>query len=138
MAKPVEVYPCGDYLYRYEDYLEAAPLNEWEVSTGPGEVRVHSWKFKVVKRTPCGAWIYDHLHDRRRFVNLKAHRKFAYEQEEDALIGFYFRKLAQIKHNKRRLDRAERAKEKAIRLLQAEGYTAQGYRVLQDGREVTI
>lgn len=117
-----------EYLYRYtdEEYcgVSLSPDGiESYYSVGP-KLKLH--KYRIIKRTPCGAWIslgyppfsvIDNMH--RKFVNLKANKQFACETEERALESFYARKRRQIKILRAQLRRAERAVE-----LKPEGHAS--------------
>jgi hypothetical protein len=104
---------CGDEemkLYRYEaskvyDYLPDLRLKEYE----------------VIKETPCGAWIrlLDGVYI-KKFVNLKARKKYACLTIEDALESFIRRKKRQILILKHQLEMAESGLRQAVLIQEKE------------------
>lgn len=87
-----------EYLYRIDGIQYAAPLDEFENSCRKGRIELFERKFEIAKRTPCGAWIFIHgWNDEKKFVNLKATKKYACETIEDAKQSFIARKKRQIR-----------------------------------------
>lgn len=72
-------------LYRYDIKYMYSGIHEFKLNEYP-----------VIKETRCGVWI-DIDYDRKKFINLHAHKKWACETEEEALEQFKHRKLRQIK-----------------------------------------
>lgn len=73
------------------------------------EVILH--KYRVIKRTPCGAWIreYEWEEGKGRWVSLNARKQYACNTEEKALKSFLRRKRCEIAWNRLRMERAESA-----------------------------
>ena len=117
-----------EYFYRYIDEMRCGcAITEWGgedyYTTGP---YLRLIRYPVIKRTPCGAWIcmgvflggepFDCSH--KRFVNLKATKRFACETEEEALYSFMARKTRQISILTRQLRQAQEAFSLANQLMQ--------------------
>lgn len=91
----------GDTLYRYED--AAVP----EIMGNRGSVT----GYRVVKVTPCGAWVRPRFGDgtlgiRRRFMRTDGKRLWAHPTRSEALESYRARKQAQIAFLRARLHRA--------------------------------
>lgn len=63
--------------------------------------------FRVLRTTPCGAWVENY--GRERFVLLTARKKFACATQEEALASFRARKRRQISILRARLAAARAA-----------------------------
>lgn len=86
-------------LYRYE---EVQTQEMW--STIPKEasrsMSLYQKSFPIIKETPCGCWIsigYFNSSDQKKFVNLKARKKWAHPTPEEAMDGFRARKERQLR-----------------------------------------
>ena len=85
-----------EYLYRFEAVHYSPGCDEYgDVLDGQGPIELYLRTYKVLKETPCGAWI--DVNFERKFVNLKANKKFACVTEKDAKISFIARKRRQIR-----------------------------------------
>lgn len=84
----------ADVLYRYDLQRWAAPLNEFDEPIGRGRLTLECREFRVLKWTPCGAWI-EHGFD-KKFVLLTARKQFACRTKEEAAMAFRARKKRQI------------------------------------------
>lgn len=108
------------YLYRFEvrRYCSCCVTEwggeEWH-STGP---RLVIRCFRILKRTPKGAWIADCFE--KRFVLLTARKRFACPTRAEALESFIARKRAHIRHAEARLAGAKQELAIAERLLPQE------------------
>ena len=96
--KPVQM------LYRLEDVVYAAPLDEFDVPQGSGRLEVVTRKYRVVKTTPRGVWL-----DIGRFVLLGTRKQYAHPTLEDATVSFIARKRRQQGIYEARAHRAEAA-----------------------------
>lgn len=85
-----------DYLYRYKE-------TRWSES----KLMLIQFKFPIISRTKCGAWVDDM--GRKRFVNLNARKRYACPTEAEALESYHARKRRQIRILKARLAEAETA-----------------------------
>lgn len=87
-----------EVLYRYVDVRDTVLLEE----------------HRVVRRTPCGAWVKDPYAypEKTRFVNLKATKQFACETKAAAEVSFYARKNRQLKILRKRIEMIEAAVER--------------------------
>lgn len=91
----------SDCLYRYND-----TDIRWG-SSGWGEPK--PTEYQIIKRTPQGVWIdIGWFQGKKKFVKLNAHKKFACETEEAALVSYIARKSRQIKILKGRLEQAQK------------------------------
>ncbi len=104
----------GPVLYRYEDVLTAAPVDEFDRPMGESTVQVYLRRFPIVRTTAKGAWI--DVYGERRFVLLTARKRFACESVEAARESFIARKQAQRRIYTARLRSINRAIEAAERL----------------------
>lgn len=100
--------------YRYEDvnYCTSSGDEYGDVSWHSSHTAVELRRYTILKRTPCGMWIADTPHGScsdKRFVNLKATKKFACLTRTDAIKSFIRRKMRQASIYKARLARAEQA-----------------------------
>lgn len=95
-------------LYRYEDYLEAAGVDEWDIPVGRPRVRVVLHQFPVIRWTPKGAWISLGAGE-RKFVLLTARKRYALRTRREALLSFIKRKKRQCVILRARLRNAEDA-----------------------------
>lgn len=85
-----------EYLYRFQECHYANDVNEFGDSIpGTGRTQVHLTKFKILRTTRCGAWIYD-WSDRKRFVNLKARKQYASISLGEAMKSWRARKVRHL------------------------------------------
>lgn len=99
-----------DVLYRYEETYYSLGCDEYGDPYPGHTIKVHLNYYKVLKRTPKGAWIeYWKNPNGKKFVNLTARKKFACDNEEDAKESFIARKNRQIKILKSQLKNAREA-----------------------------
>lgn len=107
-----------EYLYRFEARrYTSSTVTEWggeEWHTVGPLLTIR--RFRIIKRTPQGAWIRELPIGERRFVLLTARKKFACSTREEALESFIARKRAHVRHAKARLHSAERELALAERL----------------------
>lgn len=90
--------PDAEFLYRAVDTQYAGPCDEYGEPTGyPGPIGVRILALEILKRTPCGAWIWDYEFspDRRRFVNLQATKRYACPTKKEALESLAARRRRQ-------------------------------------------
>ena len=64
---------------------------------GDGCVILRLLEFRVVKKTPCGFWIYDDWQVRKRFVLSNPRKQFASTTKDEAYKSFKARKKRQIR-----------------------------------------
>ena len=102
--------PKGDYLYRFDDHVFAPMVDEWEIAVERRTVDMMLSRYFIVKRTDCGAWI--NALGTRKFVNLKAKKRWACETEAEAAESFFARKRRQLAILRGQIDRVTRAVEK--------------------------
>jgi len=95
-----------EYLYRFEDKRYSVGIDEFENDLGC-YTQVNLYRFKILKRTPKGAWI--DLYGDKRFVNLERKKKYACSTVEDAKISFKARKIRQISIYRGKLEIAQKA-----------------------------
>ena len=103
-----------EYWYRYEDYLEAPPLDQFDEHSGEATLRITLRKFKVTKHTPKGVKLIQVFGDftssgPERLVLNKAHKKYACPSKEEARISFLARKKKQLLIHQARCRQAEAA-----------------------------
>ena len=55
---------------------------------GLEDATIYFVKYQVVKRTACGAWVWDGRARRRRFILDLATKKFAHPTKDEALRGY--------------------------------------------------
>lgn len=86
----------GEFLIRCEAqrYSVAVDTEHEIYDTSPPKL-LYS-KFKILRRTPKGAWIVRIFGD-QKFVLLSARKQFASETKEEALDQFRHRKLSQVR-----------------------------------------
>ena len=91
-----------DTWYRYQERHYAPEHNsDGDFISNTGTVEVHLMKFSVVRITPKGVWVAEHLpmkHD-PRYDKLIVHtwrKKYAHPTEWEALTAFRCRKLKNI------------------------------------------
>lgn len=101
----------GQFFYRYDDIVFAAPVDEFDNPTGPGRLAVRLRKYEVIRATPKGVWL-----DIGRFVRLDARKRFACPTVAEAAESFRARKERQRAIYEARANRAERALELLDRL----------------------
>jgi hypothetical protein len=77
------------YRYRYRTHIGSDPEKLPHVTITFDE-------FRVLKRTPAGAWIWDHLNHQKRFINDSARKRWAHRDPEHAWISFKRRKEVQF------------------------------------------
>ena len=56
-----------------------------------GKVVYHE-EYSILKRTKCGAWIWNGYRDKKRFINFSTRKKYACETLEEAFHQFIKRK----------------------------------------------
>ncbi|RLI66843.1 MAG: hypothetical protein DRO67_00270 [Candidatus Asgardarchaeum californiense] len=103
-----------EYLYRYEEIRYSLGVNYFDNPYPGYRLAVHCNKYKIIKRTPKGAWIryctgfpeFD-KYENKKFVLLTARKKFACETKEEARKSFIARKKRQIEILKAYLEQAE-------------------------------
>jgi|GEM_PF-3014061 len=103
----------NEYLYRYVDVAYSLGCDEYDNPYPGYNLKVELKKFKIIKRTPKGAWLafYDglFLEDSKKFVLLSARKKYACETKELALESFVARKRRQVRILGSCIKRAETA-----------------------------
>lgn len=110
-----------EYWYRFEDVRYAAPLNEYDEPSGPGQLAVELRKYLVSRYTPKGVWLsYFFKGARDRFVLSSATKRFACATIEDARTSFIARKTKQARILQARADNARAA----IEIVKREKYNA--------------
>jgi hypothetical protein len=93
--------------YRLEDKRFAGIVNE-DGDPGPSSLRVVTYEFTLVRRTPKGAWIRP-VYGEPRFVRDAAKKRFACPSLEEAKASFRARKRRQIRILEARLRDARRS-----------------------------
>jgi len=91
--------PDAEYLYRYDYRVYGCGVDQFdEPIRGCNHVKLQVTKYKVLKRTPKGAWIdYFNVNgNNEKFVRLTAKKQFACNTKEEALESFLFRKKRQL------------------------------------------
>lgn len=83
-----------EYLYRYDTRFHGSMDEYGDVTFRYSTIQIS--KFKILKRTPCGAWI-DYAYRSKKFVNLTCRKQYACETPEKALQSFICRKKRQVK-----------------------------------------
>lgn len=91
-----------EYLYRYESHNVSLGIDQFDEPIPGHSVSIHLHKYKIIKRTPKGAWIpkYSWSFDsdtEKRFVLLTARKQFASETIEKAKECFIARKKKYIR-----------------------------------------
>ena len=97
-----------EYLYRYDDYREHS--GGFDVNGEPmsgSRCRVSLEKYRILKHTPKGVQI--NCWGVRKFVNLKARKRFACPTKEEAKKSFIDRKKRQRMILKGEIDHVEDA-----------------------------
>lgn len=94
-------------MYRLENHLVSAGVDEWDNPLGPPRMEVYVNKFIILKKTPKGVWIS--YCGGKRFVLLSARKQFACLTLEQAVESFKARKRRQISILARKLEYAEMA-----------------------------
>lgn len=94
----------ADYYYRIEDYLTAAPLDEFDNPTGPPNLNITIRRYKVERYTPKGVQLGYAFGT--RFVLHDARKKWACPTLELALESFIARKQKQVALLQARVHRA--------------------------------
>lgn len=88
-----------DFFYRWKDSV----YNDGELFRD-ATVAVQCDEFRVMRYTPCGAWIMTDKGE--KFVNTNANKQWAYANKQDALDSFRRRKNRQIGFKMAELSRA--------------------------------
>lgn len=83
----------ADVLYRYENHADVVLLE----------------KYRVTKRTPCGAWIY--VYGKPKFVLNDTRKRFAFPTEDEAKVSFFARKRRQLEFLQSQIQAVELAVE---------------------------
>lgn len=105
--------PGDDVLWRVESKRYSYVIDPDAERYGTTAPRLELFWFRVIKRTPCGAWIDG------RFVNLKARKKFACNTKEEALECFRRRKEVHVSILKAQLAAAQKDLALAIGAINA-------------------
>ncbi len=85
MTKPIE------YWYRFDSWMTAPLLDEFEHPVGEGEFVVQLNKYKVTKHTAKGVWI-EYGFEKDKFILAKARKHFACSTISEAKLSFLARK----------------------------------------------
>jgi hypothetical protein len=109
-----------EHFYRITETTYSAGCDDWGDPIPGGPTRTNLSKYKVLRRTPKGAWIEDlgGLFSDRRFVLLSARKRFAAPTVEEAIESYKARKARQIKILNGQIRRAE----EALRYLDTHGF----------------
>lgn len=83
-----------EVFHRYDDRKYAAMLDEFDMPIGAGTHGLVHTTYRVIKRTPKGAWIDLGWGD-KRFVLLTARKRYALPTQAEALESFILRKSRQ-------------------------------------------
>jgi hypothetical protein len=106
-----------EVLWRAEGTYRERSFSNFSLNTkGSHYVHLDLYWFKIIKRTPRGAWIQVN-HNDKKFILLNARRKWAHETKADALESFRHRKLHQIAILKHQLFVAKEALKSAKKSL---------------------
>jgi len=98
MTANLPVHVPDDVLYRYEETLIGFGVDEYDEPLPGHTVEVSPETFKVLRRTPKGAWIECYyVRGMKKFVLLTAKKQFASNTLDEALTCFVKRKEAQIR-----------------------------------------
>lgn len=109
--EPIKIEPM-EFWYRFDDVAYAAPFDE--TGSLPGTIEVELRMYKLIRRTPKGAWIaqvFAHVDGgtftgSERFVLDGAKKRFACPTIEAAKQSFIARKQRQIDIYQARIHRA--------------------------------
>jgi len=96
-----------EFYYRYRDYLASSGLNEYDLPTGPPQVKLQLMELPLIKLTPKGAWV--NYYGTKKFVLNTSKRRFAHPTKEEAKQAFIKRKHRQISILTAQLRNAQRA-----------------------------
>lgn len=81
--------------YRYEERIEAPPLDEFENPIGTTSVSIREIKFWREAKTPKGSWIRPNGGGPRYFVRDEGKKRYAWPTKAEALTSFIERKESQ-------------------------------------------
>jgi hypothetical protein len=100
-----------DKLYRYYEFITSGIPDEEYFTTSSIHTKVELATYDVMKKTLSGAWIryWTKTGKSKKFVNLKAKKKFACPTQEEALESFKKRKKRQIQILEQQLEVARTA-----------------------------
>lgn len=97
------------YLYRFDDMIYAAPLDEYdEPIPGGGTFQVELTAYPISAKTEKGFWIGSGM-VKRKFVLMTANKRFALPTVEEAIESFVARKTRQANIHQARANKAIRA-----------------------------
>lgn len=100
--------------YRYDYYLTAPAVDEFERRCGESTVHLRLQHYEVLRHTPKGVWLL--LPDGyKRFVLREVNRRFACPTKEEALESFLARKRRQRTIYRTRIRHIEAAMNLAAR-----------------------
>lgn len=89
--------PETEYLYRYNDQKCSRGLDMFDEPIQGFNTDIVLSKYKIIKRTPKGAWISTcDWTDDKKFVLLIARKQYACETTEEAKQSFIMRKRRQL------------------------------------------
>jgi len=109
--------------FRIVDGRYAAPLDELDRPMGEGQTYVTLYRYRVLKETPCGAWLEDGCCiNGRRFVLRDARKRYACPTLDEAVASFRARKKQQLRILTNRVRRVH----EALGLLPSITRTAEG------------
>lgn len=111
---------ADDIFHRYDDRHYAAPLDECDNPMGAGTHELAHTTYRVIKRTPKGAWIDLGWGD-KRFVLLSARKRYALPTQAEALESFIMRKRVQESIYENRAHSARYAQELALKQMRKLG-----------------
>lgn len=109
-----------EIFHRYDDRHYAALLDECDMPIGAGTHELVHTTYRVIKRTPKGAWIDLGWGD-KRFVLLSARKRYALPTEVEALESFIMRKRRQEDIYQNRIHSAQHAQELAFNQMRKLG-----------------
>lgn len=106
------VYEGEEYFYRYKEVTYSLGMDQFDYPLPGSDLKVELERYRVIKRTPKGAWIDCGgwgLNSDKKLVLLDSKKRFACPTKKEALESFKARKRRQIKIVKAQLKRAEEA-----------------------------
>lgn len=109
----------GDEVYRINDVVYAAPLNEFDELLGPSTVDIMVHTSKVTALTPKGFWV-GYFGGKDRWVGYDHHKKFWHTTKKDAIQAYLARKYRQHRIIQGQLRRVQTAIKLGLDLMDKE------------------
>jgi hypothetical protein len=111
MARKATQLTVGQILFRYREVVHASLDYDGDIDDGTGRVALSKEEYVVTSVTPKGVWISPvgwYWRPKFKFMLAKARKRFAHDNEKDALESYIARQKRRIEILEHQLSKSRR------------------------------